>query len=580
MASNLRGNAIVASANSQFISIVPENGEQFKPTQKIIYNIEPEVGFIKQDSYLIFDVANTSSDLSRVCLQKNLGAHALIDRVDIFSKETGILLESNTHYRELVNMEHEYMHDSVVGLQNQQGVGTPVQSWTHQVSAANHATAKRSVPKARDIENNQLSPVANVNTWAVANAKYMTRRFCIPLKVGLFGAYEADEKAIPVMAMGGLRIEITLAKAKDAVQKLAGCYIDTAYNSAENRVPVDWVEGHATLTDGANLSAGTDCNVVFDYTGVASAGWSGTHGAITAEQAQDLGLLIGMACSITGTINGGGAYSKTGVISAVALDTDRKQIVNGVQVDTCTKLTITFVVDAGPNQLATGAVFKLLQTNHNYEIKNTEFRLLQLVAPPQVSDGVIKGIDYEFTGYEVFFDNIPSGTLRHQIPINSVASKAVALFTQLHYTRNADGDLEGAQDKIGGNLPRDTLVNEIVYFINNRLYPLRSYNPQKHNDRVLCLNELVKAFRAIGKQPLNLGAVDYCDMEDYTNTPLIARELARGGMVFDLRNAEPEIRLGFSGTRGAADKGILRSNTYVFSKKVIQTTATGVQVIH
>jgi hypothetical protein len=152
--------------------------------------------------------------------------------------------------------------------------------------------------------------------------------------------------------------------------------------------------------------------------------------------------------------------------------------------------------------------------------------------------------------------------------------------TQLHYTRNADGDLAGTQDKLGGNLPADTLVNEIVYFINNRLYPLRAYNPQKHADRVLALNELVKAWRAIGKQPLNLGSVDYGDMEDYTNTPLIARELARGGMVFDLRNAEPELRLGFSGVRTADDKGILRANTYVFSKKIIQTTATGVQVIH
>ena len=33
--SNLQGNAIVASANSQFVSIVAENGEQFNPRQKI-----------------------------------------------------------------------------------------------------------------------------------------------------------------------------------------------------------------------------------------------------------------------------------------------------------------------------------------------------------------------------------------------------------------------------------------------------------------------------------------------------------------------------------------------------------------
>ena len=75
---------------------------------------------------------------------------------------------------------------------------------------------------------------------------------------------------------------------------------------------------------------------------------------------------------------------------------------------------------------------------------------------------------------------------------------------------------------------------------------------------------------------MSLGNVDFGDMEDYTNTPLIARELARNGMVFDLRNAEPEIRINFSSGRG----DILRANTFVFSKKIIQTTATGLQVIH
>ena len=578
MASDLMGNNIVASANSQFISIVPENGEQFKPNQKIIYNIEPEIGFIKQDSYLIFDIANTSADLSRACLQKNLGAHAIIDRVDIFSKETGILLESNTHYREICNMSNEYLNDSVVGLQNQAGVGKPVQSWTHQVSATNVVTTTRAVPKARDIENNNLSPVSNVNTAAAANAKFMTRRFCIPLKVGLFGAYEADEKAIPIMAFGGLRIEITLAKPKDALQRLAGCYVDAGYNSADKRRPIDWVAGlPLNITGGGNQSGTPNMTFQMDYSagGEELLAWDDTA-------VQDLALLVGNKVKVEGT-DSVGAYNVTGTISDIAFATNKNVIIDGVQ--TALKRVLNITIDnlstgAGPNQLQAGSLLKVVNDDLNYEVKNTEFRLLQLVAPPNLTDSVLKGIDYQFTGYEVFFDNIPAGTLRHQIPINSVASKAVALMTQLHYTRNADGDLAGTQDKLGGNLPADTLVNEIVYFINNRLYPLRAYNPQKHADRVLALNELVKACRAIGKQPLNLGSVDYGDMEDYTNTPLIARELARGGMVFDLRNAEPELRLGFSGVRTADDKGILRANTYVFSKKIIQTTATGVQVIH
>ena len=572
---NLVGNNIVANVNSQYISIVPENGEQFNPGQKIIYNIEPEIGFIKKDSYLVLDIANTSADLSRVCLQKNLGAHAIIDRVDIFSKETGILLESNTHYREMVQLQHEYLHDSVVGLQNCEGVGKPVQSWTHQVSATNVVETNRSLPLASDIENNQLSPLSNTFSPAAENAKYMTRRFLIPLKVGMFGAYEAGEKAIPVMAFGGLRIEITLAKAKDALQKLAGSYTDLDYNSADNRRPVDWTEGVATPRAKAdNQSGGGNCIIDIDWNDFPNRGWGPDQ--ITSAF-NDLGLLIGNKCSINGLETGGAAYSKTGTITNVAFNQGRQLIIDGVDTHTARILRITMTADVGPNGLQAGAVFKLLNTDHNYKLMNTEFRLLQLV-PNNMNMNM--GINYEYLGYEVFFDNIPSGTLRHQIPINSVASKAVALMTQLHYTYNADGDQAGSQDKLGGNLPADTLVNEVVYFINNRLYPLRAYNPQKYNDRVLVLNELVKAWRATGKQPLNLGNVDFDDMEDYTNTPLIARELARGGMVFDLRNAEPELRLGFSGVRNGATQGILRANTYVFSKKIIQTTANGVQVIH
>ena len=76
-----------------------------------------------------------------------------------------------------------------------------------------------------------------------------------------------------------------------------------------------------------------------------------------------------------------------------------------------------------------------------------------------------------------------------------------------------------------------------------------------------------------------LGNADYGGLEAYTFTPLIARELARNGMVFDIRNAEPELRLNFSAAR-SNDVGILRANTYVFSKKIIQSSPTGVQVIH
>ena len=119
-------------------------------------------------------------------------------------------------------------------------------------------------------------------------------------------------------------------------------------------------------------------------------------------------------------------------------------------------------------------------------------------------------------------------------------------------------------------------VNDVVWFVNNRLYPLRSYNPQSNKDKVLTLNELNKALQAIGKSPVNLGDNEFGNLSGYSNTFLLCRELAREGFVFDLRNAEPEVRLSFSGARTS----ILRANTFVFSKRIVQTSAQGVQVVY
>ena len=586
--SNVVNNQVVAQASSQFISIVPENGEQFNPRQKIIFNIMPEIGFIKNDSYIVFDVLNSSSDASRATLQKNLGAHALIERVDIFSKETGILLESNTHYREWCNVEHQYYHDSWNNKINHEGVGEPVQSWTHDVSASNVVTSKRSVPDAKNIANNQLSPLQRdverdgTNHTAVGGKPaYMTRRFCIPLKCGIFGAYDMEEKAIPVMNFGGLRIEITLAEPKEVLQRLGCVRKNLSLNNNQKDEVVDLVAGLSV--------AGADVATDFSATTlkIICQGDDGNIAYNGLDNIQRAGLCVGNKINFSGKNTANADFSVDTVITKVHNNPtganggetlDPAIIIDGDLKGSLFKQLVieTSLVNAGPVGYKAGAIVKVKNDDLNYKVNGVELRLLQVVPPPNVADSLMKGIDYEFTGYEVFFDNIPTATLRHQIPIHSVASKALAIFTQLYGSSNADGISAGAMDKLVGILPKDSKVNDIVFFINNRLYPLRSYNPQKNADRVLCLNELVKSFRAIGKQPLNLGSVDFDDMEDYTNTPLIARELARNGMVFDLRNAEPELRLAFSSSRTE----ILRANTFVFSKKIIQTTATGLQVIH
>ena len=568
---NLVNNQVVASSNSQYVSIVAENGEQFNPRQKIIFNIEPEIGFIKKDSYIVFDLLNNSADKGRYTLQKNLGASAIIDRVDIYSKETGILLESNTNYCEWLNVMNQYMYDDTTNLVNHQGCGTPIQSWSHNVNTGGNVSSFRSIPSPRHIENNQLSPVSSVDTNG-GTAKYTTRRFCVPLMCGLFGAYEGGmEKAIPVMNFGGLRIEITLNAPKIALQPLGWSYVDTrqTYNAKESENLEDWVSGSTVDDDNGTDQSGTADACVFKFT-------AGTSTGYRKNNLQDVGLVVGNKMTWSGTDSTDAAKTYTGTVSAIANTVDRNLTVDGKVVAHSSLMSITLSGGgAGINGVKTGKLKRVLD-DCNYKVSNVEFRLKQIVPPDGVADSLMRGINYEYMGYEVFMNNIPTGSLRHQIPINSVASKSVATFTILHDTSNGEGETHSSADMYNGILPNVANLNEVVYFINNRLYPLRAYNPQNKGDRVLATNELVKSFRALGVQPANLGNADFCDLENYTNTPLISRELAREGMVFDLRNAEPELRLSFSASRSH----ILRANTFVFSKKIIQTTATGLQVIH
>lgn len=568
---NLVNNQVVASSNSQYISIVADNGEQFNPRQKVIFNIEPEIGFIKKDSYLVFDLLNNSADFGRFTLQKNLGASAIIDRVDIYSKETGILLESNTNYCEWLNVMNQYMYDDTTNLVNHQGCGTPVQSWTHNVKVNNAVVSKRSIPSPRHIENNQLSPVAALHTNGGA-PKYTTRRFCVPLMCGLFGSYEGGmEKAIPVMNFGGLRIEITLNAPKIALQPLGWSYVNATvnHNSKEKEAVHDWVTGVGVDDDNGTDQRGTGDACIFKFTADTSTGYRKFN-------LQDVGLVVGNKMTWSGTDSTNTAKTYTGTVSSIVNATDRDLTVDGKVITHSALMSITLSGGgAGIHGVKSGSLKRVL-TDCNYKLTNVEFRLKQIVPPDGVADSLMRGINYEYMGYEVFMNNIPTGSLRHQIPINSVASKSVATFTILHDTSNGEGELYSSADMYNGILPNVAKVNEVVYFINNRLYPLRAYNPQNKGDRVLATNELVKSFRALGVQPVNLGNADFCDLENYTNTPLISRELAREGMVFDLRNAEPELRLSFSGSR----TNILRANTFVFSKKIIQTTATGLQVIH
>jgi hypothetical protein len=224
----------------------------------------------------------------------------------------------------------------------------------------------------------------------------------------------------------------------------------------------------------------------------------------------------------------------------------------------------------------------LQEANLTYKVMGAELRLLQEIPPNQK----MNNIDYVFTSYDVFRSTIPQTQLSFNQDVTSVASKALALFTMFEDT-NRDGvgffprnhDLAGLNNETGFNL------NSLVYFINNKLYPLTAYNPSGKGDRVIQLNELVKAFGAINIPVKSLGSAKGADLDAYTNRYLVARELARGQSVFNLQNAEPQIRLGFSGARGTDEHtrqiGNVRMLTFVFSKKILRINGeTGLSIEH
>ena len=68
--------------NTKIVSLVPNNGTDFvvNSGQKVIFDLEPSLGLVKgRDSYLVFDVCNTSSDNRRVMFNQGAGAESIIE---------------------------------------------------------------------------------------------------------------------------------------------------------------------------------------------------------------------------------------------------------------------------------------------------------------------------------------------------------------------------------------------------------------------------------------------------------------------------------------------------------------------
>lgn len=501
------------SVPSKFVSLVPTNGTEFSVTsgQKVIFELQPSLGLVKgRDSYLVFNILNSSADNKRTMLSNTAGASGLIQRVDIYSLRTGQHLETMDNYNQMASLVNQYLFEDKTNLQSLEGCGQKVYSYEDRAGAA--ATVRND---SENINNNMLSPI-NTTGELVANF----RSYTIPLKAGIF-RYWDEERLCPIISLQGLRIELTLADPKES------CFQMTSKDDSGNTKD-PFVNGIAVAD---LVAAGTTLTTTADY---------GINGCA---------LAVGNQVEVTSNV---AALNTT--IAAIAPNTvDAK------------KLDITL---ADQQAASTGIEIKLRGETRALKIR-PEFRLLSIAPPQSVIQDMVKGVNYEFTSFDHFVDNIPQGARKHLIELNSVATRAVCVMSQFSNVNDLSGPVSSSY--YTGEAPNTLNLNEVVYFLKGRLVPVRPYDPRTTKEKIVSQHELIKSWNAINKDAKDLGNFDGKNADHYTNTYVVGRQLARQPYYYDLANAEGQIRLGFSAGRG----GDVLADTFVWSRKIVSVSEQG-----
>lgn len=517
------------SENSRFIALSPENGSQFTEGQKVIFEVKPSISFLKgKDCYISLDLERDSDNASMAHPVQLAGASGCIERMDIFSLESGQLLESLNNYNLWTAIENQYTTDNTDNLVYKEGCVEPVRS--HIIGCNAETKAITTTAETIVVGSSGATRLSTISSDGFD--KGFVHKFVIPIKSGVFNHYSDDEKLTPNLLFGGMRIEITLAKNEHVL----------------SRVHSQDATGVAHLcTTRAN---GIPCDASVNTEIVTTANFSHT---------QNGGFCVGRQVTLVGdTSAAGGGETKT--ITAVAIVANKLKI-------TCAD---------GSGNFTSGGNAKIHHPTGNklkYIVKNMELKVLEVIPPLPMMKQAIKESQYDFISYEVFTDNLPTTSLRHQIEFPSVSTKGKAIFT--HYINDQFSDDDSAPNYYQGSSPTATNLNSVQYFINNRNYPLKAYNPNCFSDRIVAYNEIVKAMKAVGLNVKKLG--DSRNMNDYSFTYLTARELARGkDFVYPLKDTEPQLRTEYSAVR-AQNHRLL---SFVFSVRSIMVGNNSLSVVY
>lgn len=519
-------------STSKYISLIPSNGTTFKAEAKVEFEIKPNISFVKgRDSYLSFDVHNPSQVGAN--FYNTAGASSVIDRMDIYSLNNGQLLESLTNYSMWCNLENQYLTRDPNDKVTKEGCTVPLQAYTS--SGYNDETnVQAHVPSTLNQAEAGCTKLHTIDS--TGNKKGVPQRYCIALKSGIFNHFGVEEKLTPILLLGGLRIEITLNKDVQVLSRIK-------------------------FKDGDTLRTMTDPTVANNnFLRIADSG--GNTNTLTSTEdnpdPQQCGFIVGGRVRILSD-NGGGQDLERNITGITINGGKIALAVDGANFNLSTNVRCVHPADVVPT----------------YELTNLELKLCEIVPPRDMLKSVIKESQYDFISYETFLDNLPATSLNHNVDMMSITERAKCVFT--HFINNTTENDVFSPNTYVGNGPTESKLNSVQYFFNNKLYPLRSYNPNKHKDRIISYNETVKAFSSIGKVVQKLGDTSGANACDYSFTYVTARELARGqDFVFSLKDAEGQLRMGFSDARTFNTKLI----SYIFSVRSIMISNNALEVVY
>ena len=451
------------------------------------------------------------------------GCEAVISRVDIYALRDGTHIETLNHYNQIAAMANQYLYEDKTNLQSLQGCGNKVYANEHSAVAASGVTP--TLGSAHNPEDAQLSPVNSTD----GTQAYNFRRFTAPLKSGFLGRWWDDERLCPILATGGVRVEITLEDPQVALQVLNNNLLN--HGGAAANITPEAAVGEGAVCD-ATLGFGSICK-------------------ITGTTIAECGFAVGNNILIDGNVGAGVVnLQPTHAITSIT------QAGADVELQT-----------GGPGfATATDVSVRLASAVKSAKVRPS-WRVVSVAPPADMVNSISGGLQYEFTSYNYHTSSLLSSATQHQVELNSVATRAQCIMSSFVNTSNTTKS--GFSSYFVGGVPSDLNLNSVQYFLKNRLQPVRAYDPNTTGQRVIAQHELAKSFDSISHEAVDLGNADGANLDVYTNNFMIGRQLAKRPYYYDLKEAEGQIRLGFSAVR--TDNFTI--NTFIWNKFILNVGA-------